>query len=595
VALLILTAAAATAQVIRSSHSLYGRLGVGTSVSETDAATYAVEPYSLTGELGYQFSHPLGLGMGVTWADYPKANFRNTTMATFYSVLRWTMFPHQTFTPYMQAGPHVTTGGDNPAGGGFFGLGIDYVLSRRSTLFAEATAYGTFPDDAIDSRDDGRATFDGLGFWGVGIRANLRPAPTPPTIESVEGPLQVFRDSTATFTVRVDASTSLPVRYTWTLGDGTPATGLVVDHAYLLEGEYALTVTASNAAGTDTYVHDVRVHEPSVPARVLALQADTTVVRTGQSVRLNAEVEGTAPLSLTWDFGDYSLPVAEKNVHRYRDGRFIGTLQQRVTQGYAFDTPGFYTVTLAANNDFGLDERAVLLEVVAGGYGPPVADACRNTPAPDTLLFDFDKATLRAETVDQLNAHVARLLACPSTQVHLAGRADYVGTSEYNLTLSERRAQSVRRFYEQAGITADRIVHQGLGEVNDPCPPRARDQGCQTHRHVQSVFLAPDRVPRAERPSATAPSPWGLVVGSFQNANAAERVAQRMRHDLPTEYPISVMPSTSGPYYRVVIGTFASLHEARMAKASWGEALPPDAWFLKVSVDDFDIARITRR
>ena len=91
----LLVPAWASAQVIRSSHSLYGRLGVGTSVSETDAATYAVEPYSITGEIGYQMSHPFSLGLGATWADYPKANVRNTTMTTLQAVLRWTLFPHQ--------------------------------------------------------------------------------------------------------------------------------------------------------------------------------------------------------------------------------------------------------------------------------------------------------------------------------------------------------------------------------------------------------------------------------------------------------------------------------------------------------------------
>lgn len=586
----------ASAQVIRSSHSLYGRLGLGTSVSETDASTYAVEPYSLTGELGYQFVHPLSLGLGVTWADYPKANFRNTTMATFYGVMRWTMFPHQSVTPYMHAGPHVTVGGDNPAGGAFFGLGLDYVLSRRSTLFAEVTAYGTFPDDAIDSRDDGRATFDGLGFWGLGVRANLDPAPTAPTIRSVDGPERVFRDSTAIFTVRVDEATSAPVRYTWAMGDGTTKHGLVVEHTYGLEGTYPIRVTASNPAGQDTYRHPVAVQEPSLPARILAFDADTTVVRTGEVVRFNAEVEGTAPLALTWDFGDYSLAVTEENVHRFREGQFIGAVQQRAAQGYAFETPGTYAVTLAAQNEFGLDEQAVLLEVVDSGYRPPVADACRNATAPDTLLFDFDKATLRPEATEQLSAHVARLMACPETQVHLHGRADYVGATAYNQDLSERRAAAVRTFYERAGIAAERIVHEGRGEINAPCPPGARDEGCQTHRHVQSMFLAPASThPLAHRGSKTAgasaspdaATPWGVVLGSFRKASTAAHVAEQMRKRVPTEHAITVVPSPSGDYVRVVVGLFASLRAARDARTTWADAVPDDAWFLKITNLDF--------
>ena len=573
-----------SAQVLRSSHSLYGRFGAGTSVSETDAATYAIEPFSLSGEIGYQFAPRLSMGMSLTWADYPKANDHNTTMSTLGGVLRWTLFPSAPVTPYTHLGPQVTVGGDHPAGGALFGIGVDYAATRRSTLFAEVTAYATLPDDAIDSRDDGRATFDGLGFWGVGVRTHLRPAPTPPTIMTIEGPSRIVRDSTATFTVRLDASTSRPVRYRWSLGDGASKRGLAVDHRYRLAGEYPISVTVMNAAGRDTYRQTITVQEPTRAPHITTLQSDTARVQTGELVRFRAHVRGTAPLHLAWAFDDGSPSAHEEVLHTYRPQQHIGTLQHQVVQGHAFGTPGHYTVTLSAENPYGREERSLSVEVMAPNETTQPSVACQEPPAPDTVFFDFDHATLRRTATAQLKAHVDRLAACPETVVQLKGRADFVGTERYNRQLSERRAQAVRQFYRRAGIEAHRIQSHGEGEVNAPCPPGARDQGCQAHRHVQSVFLAPTLDVIAENDTQTEQTGWGIVVGSFQDRTGAKQRAQQVRSTVSGKRVVIRRDASTG-YHRVVIGAFPSVRDARSARTKWTTTLPADAWVLRLQGD----------
>jgi len=167
-----------------------------------------------------------------------------------------------------------------------------------------------------------------------------------------------------------------------------------------------------------------------------------------------------------------------------------------------------------------------------------------------------------------------------------------VGSTAYNDTLSARRAEAVRDFYRAAGISADRIVHDGRGEVNAPCPPGARDQGCQTHRHVQSIFMAPEPAAIAdEAPSPEAPSLWGLVVGSFRDDASAQAAAERLRQKLASGPSITVRPNPDHSFLRVILGPFGSLNAARAAQTRWADVLPADAWLLQLSTTA-DIASV---
>ncbi|WP_022835291.1 PKD domain-containing protein [Salisaeta longa] len=490
--LFLMLPAVATAQVIRAPHTAYARLGVGTSVSETDISTYAIEPYSFNGEMGYTLTQGLSVGLGGTFANYPKANVQNTEMLTLQAIGRWILFPRQSLSPYFNAGPNVTLGGDNPATGVTFGLGLDYVVTRHASVFVEATAYATMPDNAIDSRTDGRARFDGLGFWGVGVRSTLNAAPKPVDLLRIEGPDVIDRGTDGQFTVHTAPDVDRPVRYTWTMGDGTTAQGLATTHAYPLEGAYTVTVVAHNDGGTDRIHKTVTVREPTAPARILALSADTTTVRTGELVQFQAALHGTAPLSVQWNFGDGTEPVTERGLHHYNADRYIGTMRSETGQGYAFQSPGTYTVTLTAENALGQSTKDVVIEV---GPAPQPALACG--PLQQKVLFAFDSAQLTEASRDLLQQVAGALKVCPQTMLRVDGFADAVGSTDYNAALSQRRAQTVRTFLRSLGISDARFIVHGHGEVDAACPAEGRDRGCRPHRRVEAVLTVDEAPPLA--------------------------------------------------------------------------------------------------
>lgn len=604
----------AEAQVIRANQTMYARVAMGTSVSETDAATYAVEPYSLHGEIGYQFTRSVGFGLGFTYADYPKATDVNTQMSTLQAITRWTLFPNKPVTPYFNVGPQLTVGGDNLAGGALFGMGVDYVVSRRTSVFLDATAYATFPDDGIDSRDDGRATFDGLGFWGAGVRSSLNAAPTPVQLQPIEGPLRVYRGEPVRFTVRATDASSLPITYDWELGDGKKTSGLVAEHTYRLEGEYEVSVRARNAAGTDTETVRVVVEERAVPPKILAMEADTVRAYTHQLIRFGAEMEGSAPLDAVWSFGDGTPDVVERGAHAYDRDRYIGYVASEIRQGYVFEEPGQYTVTLSAENRFGTDAATVVVDVAPRMQyvtAQQPIDPCFREAAIDTVYFDFDKATLDLDGYARLESAAERLKECPNQLVRIAGYADWIGTRSYNADLSYRRAQEVQRVYEASGIDADRIIVRGQGELQPPCAEsalnRVGDKGCRSFRRVESVVVM-DEAPLASAPQASEPETnvqkaalaqpahavpaqedrgtWVISIGWFGSSAEAHASAESAREselgDLlgdDRDLDLHVVEAdTDEPGFRVVIGSLSSRKLASSTRQRLQSAIPADAW-----------------
>jgi len=81
------------------------------------------------------------------------------------------------------------------------------------------------------------------------------------------------------------------------------------------------------------------------------------------------------------------------------------------------------------------------------------------------VLFAFDSADLDAGSKQFLNKLTDEMKAAPDTSITLKGHTDKFGPDEYNQTLSERRADSVKDYIIGNGIDASRITSsEGFGE-----------------------------------------------------------------------------------------------------------------------------------
>lgn len=74
-----------------------------------------------------------------------------------------------------------------------------------------------------------------------------------------------------------------------------------------------------------------------------------------------------------------------------------------------------------------------------------------------TIHFDYDKATLSAEAKQEIKGNVDWMKSNGTVKVQVEGHCDARGSIEYNLSLGERRAQSVKNYMVSLGIPASRL------------------------------------------------------------------------------------------------------------------------------------------
>jgi outer membrane protein OmpA-like peptidoglycan-associated protein len=102
------------------------------------------------------------------------------------------------------------------------------------------------------------------------------------------------------------------------------------------------------------------------------------------------------------------------------------------------------------------------------------------------VLFDFNQYTLKAGAREKLAKVSGILLAYPGLKLQLEGHTDSIGSDEYNLTLSQKRADAVRDYLISQGVAADNVTARGLGKA-DPVASNDTNAGRQQNRRVEMV------------------------------------------------------------------------------------------------------------
>jgi outer membrane protein OmpA-like peptidoglycan-associated protein len=188
----------------------------------------------------------------------------------------------------------------------------------------------------------------------------------------------------------------------------------------------------------------------------------------GQAVPLDgsgsSDPAGNA-LTYNWDFGDGTNPASftfPRTTHTYnRPGNF--TVRLTVDNG----RPGGTATTTCGPVQ--VIQRLVLSE--RGGKA----------------LFDFNKATLKPAAIQALAPVVQAMKADPTLQADFVGHTDSVGSAQYNLELSRRRADAVKNYMVSQGIAANRMRTEGRGKSEPEVPNTSAANRAQNRRVVVTL------------------------------------------------------------------------------------------------------------
>ena len=107
---------------------------------------------------------------------------------------------------------------------------------------------------------------------------------------------------------------------------------------------------------------------------------------------------------------------------------------------------------------------------------------------PGNIYFNFNKADVKPAMQMQLTKIAKALAAVPDQTLLIEGHTDSIGSNEYNLSLSESRAQSVQKILLDGGIAAERMEIKGYGE-SKPIADNATPSGQAQNRRVEIVLI----------------------------------------------------------------------------------------------------------
>jgi outer membrane protein OmpA-like peptidoglycan-associated protein len=102
----------------------------------------------------------------------------------------------------------------------------------------------------------------------------------------------------------------------------------------------------------------------------------------------------------------------------------------------------------------------------------------------DAIQFDFDKATLRPQNRELLSRIAGILLTAKGYSIYVYGHTDDVGTAEYNRSLSDQRARTVRDYLVDAGVDPGIISTRGYGK-SSPRTTGTSAEARATNRRVE--------------------------------------------------------------------------------------------------------------
>lgn len=140
-------------------------------------------------------------------------------------------------------------------------------------------------------------------------------------------------------------------------------------------------------------------------------------------------------------------------------------------------------------------------EALPGADVERVGEGIRLVLKEDAVRFDLNKSTLTTQAKLNLDKLLPVFNEYSDTNIDVFGYTDITGTPEYNLTLSKKRAKSVKAYLVSKGLIASRLKTSGLG-IADPIASNETFEGKSQNRRVEFAITANQKMTEAAQEEA---------------------------------------------------------------------------------------------
>ena len=141
-----------------------------------------------------------------------------------------------------------------------------------------------------------------------------------------------------------------------------------------------------------------------------------------------------------------------------------------------------------------MDKQAREIQTaLPGAQVERVGEGIRLVLGENSVRFDTNKSTLTATAKANLDKLIPVFNQYPDTNIQIYGYTDSVGSAEYNLTLSDQRAASVKSYLAGKGIRVSRFTTTGLG-IADPVATNDTPEGRSQNRRVEFAITANEKM-----------------------------------------------------------------------------------------------------
>jgi outer membrane protein OmpA-like peptidoglycan-associated protein len=435
----------------------------------------------IVGEVGtYRFDRQVFVLNTATNTQVPATFSGNMQTYLFGPRLNMRRFDH--FVPFVEVlfgAAHASSQMTGTTSQGSFAMaaggGVDVVLIRYLTWrFFQADYLMTNFSGPLLAPSARQNNFR-IGT-GLVIRWAYPPAPAkpihPPIAACSANPTSLYQGTAAPVAIHVDATDvdQVGLTYSYTATGGTiDGTGPDVrfNTSGLAIGTYTVNARVDNGhGGTSSCAVDVAVTKKPIKPPTISCAPDHSPITSGQQVNINSTASDPQGLPLTYSYSATGGQISGTGPTAQFDSTGLAATSYTVTctaddgeqGGRASSTT---TVDVQAPKE--LEARLALHSIYFPTDRPSVAN-------PNGGLLESQQKRL-----DSLASDFKEYLKYKAdAHLIMAGHADVRGTKEYNMKLSERRVEAVKRYLVEHGVPGDHLETKALGEEHNLTAPEVK-------------------------------------------------------------------------------------------------------------------------